>query len=432
MDYVVAVQAPAYPLSSTSFAVESAFAEHLRALRQSVGVRFDRLVLIAPTLSAQDYASQRNHLGTISLEEDEILLLPAHPQTVTPFSFWIHYAVPIWRRVFRLLSQGAVVHSGMSTDIWRPLMALVNLAALFTGRPVVFFVDIDFREHSRRLYRLGIWNFKAYAVNRLLHDPLKWLQVWLAPRLYQLVMLKSASMVRDFGAGRSHVKNFFDTAHSRHHLITSEEMRARRAFLKKEGPLRLVYFGRLVLNKGIDRIIMAVETARGAGADVTLSVIGDGPCLESLKAQVDAAGLEGAVSFLSQLPYGEQLFRQLDQAHVMAAAPLMEDTPRAVFDAMARGLAIVAFDISYFRDLAECSGAVALARWPDPDALAKTMIALHHDRARLLRMADQSLAFATDNTQEIWLRRRAAWMAEFALRDPAALHSREFARSNKF
>lgn len=415
MDYLVAVQAPAYPISATSFAVESAFAEHLKALRTSVGSRFARLVLVAPRLSEADFASQQNHLGRISLEEDQILFLPAHPLAASPAMFWLRHAWPIWRQVGKILAGGAVVHSGMSTDIWRPLMALVNFAGLRAHQPVIFMVDIDFRQHSRRFYHLGVWNLKAYLVNRLLHDPLKWLQVWLAPRLFQLVMLKSASMVRDFGNGRSHVKNFFDTAHSEEHLLPAAGLDRRLAGIRGGGALKLVYFGRLVLNKGVDRIIDAVAMARDRGAAVELTVIGDGPCLASLQRQVAALKLDGAVRFLPQIAYGPELFDRLDEAHLMAAAPLIEDTPRAAFDAMARGLPIVAFDISYFRDLAECSGAVALSRWPDAGDLAGQIVTLHDDRERLAEMAAKSLAFATDNTQQAWLTKRAAWMREFAL-----------------
>lgn len=420
MDYVVAVQAPAYPLSATSFAVESAFAEHLKALRISVGSRFARIVLIAPRLSEADFAVQRDYLGTVSAEEDQILLLPAHPLAASPAIFWLRHAWPIWRQVSTILSNGAVVHSGMSTDIWRPLMALVNLAGVRARQPVIFFVDIDFRDHSRRFYRLGIWNLRAYLVNRLLHDPLKWLQVWLAPRLFPLVMLKSPSMVRDFGRGRSHVKNFFDTAHSEAHLLSSAELERRLARIGQVGPLKIVYFGRLVLNKGVDRIIGAVAAARERGADVELMVIGDGVCLAELQRQADQLKLGASVRFLPQTAYGPDLFARLDDAHLMAAAPLIEDTPRAAFDAMARGLPIVAFNISYFRDLAECSGAVALSQWPDSHDLAEQFVRLHDDRQRLAEMAANALTFATENTQQIWLARRAAWMREFALGEEVA------------
>jgi glycosyltransferase involved in cell wall biosynthesis len=280
----------------------------------------------------------------------------------------------------------------------------------------VFVVDIDFRQHSKRFYQVGAWSLKSYIVNRLFYDPLRWLQVWLAPRMSQLVMLKSASMVRDLGGGRPHVKNFFDAAHSEEHVLSADSLQTRAAWLRNGGgPLRLAYFGRLVSNKGLDRAVEAVRLARQHGEDVQLLVIGDGPCLEPLRRQAADAGLAGVISFTPQIRYGAPLFELLNDVHLTVAAPLIEDTPRAAFDSMARGIPIVAFDISYFRDLAEISGAVALAEWPRPAALAREIVALGRDRERLAVMAERGVSFARHNTQRVWLERRTQWTMQFAL-----------------
>lgn len=416
MDYVVAVQAPAYALSPTAFATESAFAEHLKELRHAIGPRFSRIVLVAPRLSEAEYAAQANHLGTVHLEQDEILFVPAHALSVSAKNFWLKEARPLWRRLKDIVRDAGVVHSGMSTDLWRPLMAMVNLAAWKAGRPVVFFVDIDFRQHSRRFYRLGMWNLKSYLVNRVLHDKFKWLQVWLAPRMFQLVMLKSASMVTDFGQGRPHVKNFYDTVHGPEHVLNAAQQDQRLAWLRDATrPLHLVYFGRLVTYKGLDRVVEAVRLARAQGADVRFSMIGSGECQTSLQQQVAAAGLADAITFKPQVRYGPALFDQLNEVHLSVAAPLVEDTPRSAFDSMARGIPILAFDISYFRDLAQGSGAVALAAWPDPAALAAQLVSLNQDREQIARMAQRGLDFARENTQAAWLRQRTQWVLDIAM-----------------
>ena len=70
-NYVVALQAPAYPVSPTEFATESAFAEHLKELRRSIGPSFARLVLIAPRLSEDDYATHKHHIGLHEQEQGE-------------------------------------------------------------------------------------------------------------------------------------------------------------------------------------------------------------------------------------------------------------------------------------------------------------------------------------------------------------------------
>lgn len=413
MDYLIAVQAPAYPITPTRFATESAFAQHLRELRQSIGPAFDKVVLIAPAFTEEDYAARRDHLGVIDSAADGVVFLPGHSTSTSARHFWLRHARSLWQRIRAAVPHAGVVHSGVSDDVWRPLMAMVNLAAWLARRPVMFFVDIDFRQHSRRYRQVGLWNFRQYLVNRLVYDPLVYLQVWFAPRMFQLVLLKSASMVRDFGRGREHVKNFYDTAHGLEDVLTEAELGSRLEMLREPGqPLQLTFFGRFVAYKGLDRAIEAVRLARARGAEVRLTLIGSGECEEALRAQVKAAGLDEAVRFVPPVPYGPPLFELLKPMHLCVATPLVEDTPRAAFDAMARGLPVVAFDISYFRDVAQASGAVALARWPDPALLAEVLCSLSGDRGRLVDMARCGVAFARDNTQAVWLQRRAAWMNE--------------------
>jgi glycosyltransferase involved in cell wall biosynthesis len=266
-----------------------------------------------------------------------------------------------------------------------------------------------------------LWSRKNYLTNRLVHDPLRWFQVWLAVRLSKLVLLKGPQLVRDFGGGRPHVKNFLDTAHTAEQVLSEDELNQRLSWLSdRTQPLQLTYFGRLVSYKGINLAIEAIRLARAKGKDIRLTIIGDGPELSSLRRQADDAGLSEAVSFTPAVKYGEPLFRLLSNFHASVACPLVEDTPRSAFDSMARGLPIVAFDLDYFKDLAEMSGAVTTAGWPSPEKLADAFVALDADRTALMEQTRKAVAFAKANTQQIWMERRQAWLTEYVLNDPRA------------
>ncbi len=412
-DYVIAVQAPAYPVSPTQFATESAFAEHLKELRTSVGPGFGRVVLIAPQLPQAQYEAKKQHLGSIDLARDGIVFLPTHPTDVSAKNFWLKHARRIWQQARSAARTAGIVHSGLADDTYRPMLGFVNLAAWLARRPVIFVVDIDFRQHTRRYHALGLWSRKSYLVNRVLHDPFKWVQVWLATRQFQLVLLKSASMVKDFGAGRPNVKNFYDTVHAAKDVLSPNEAVPRLAWLAEpHEPLHLAYFGRFVAYKGLDRAIEGVRLARERGANVRLTLIGEGECRAALLRQVETGGLADVVTFLPPVPYGPALFDQLARAHLTIATPLTEDTPRAAFDSMARGLPLLAFDISYFKDLADESGAVVLARWHEAASIADRLVELARNRSPLPEMARRGLDFARANTQTIWLERRAGWVRE--------------------
>ncbi len=416
MDYVMATQAAAYPVSPTSFATESAFAEHLRELRKSANGRFDRLVLVAPALSDAQYNAQKHHLEVLDLAQDGALFIPSHPAEASTTQFWTKYASPLWKKLDGLLANATLVHADLATDFRRPMTAIAALAARLRRIPVVFVTDIDFRMNAQRMRRLGDGGLSKYLANRLLVEPFKSTQVWLAVRYHQLVMLKSAAMVRDFGHGRPHVKNFYDTVHGPEDVLTTAEAQQRLRFLTApDTPLNLCFFGRLAANKGVDRMIHATGLARTKGANARLLIIGDGPELENLKSKVTVEGLTDHVTFKGQVPYGRPLFDLLEGVHILLAAPLLEDTPRSAFDAMARGVPILAFDTSYFQDLASGSGGVALAPWPEPEGLAEQIVMLDQSRDRLAMMAQNGLKFAQDNTQRAWLERRMGWTLQFAL-----------------
>lgn len=409
-DYVLAVQAPALRLGDGSFATESAFAIHLKELRANLGGDFERLVVLAPEMSKDFYAQHPASYGLISEEGDGISFVRAYQDGASPRQFWTKEALPLWKQLGDLLSNAGYVHSGLAENIWVPYLALVNARTWLKRIPSTFVIDIDFRQMSQRFYRTGVWSWKSYVINRLLHDPFKRVQLWLSVRTNKLVLLKSPSMVAAYGAGRPHVKDFLDAAHGAQDVISDAALE-RRLSERRDGtqPLEVIYFGRFVPYKGLDLAMDAIEHAITQRAKIHFTLVGNGECLDALRERSASPGLRGAVTFLPPVPYGPQLFHLVDRADVAIAAPKTEDTPRAALDAMARGLPIATFDIDYFKNLAEKSDAVALAAWPSPASLARQLVALERDRRAVARMARNAVVFARANTQEIWLERRTTW-----------------------
>ena len=409
-DYVVVTQAPAFGLGDGRFVTESAYAIHLKALRADLGADFSRLIVVAPEMQKSIYEKNPNAFGCIAEDADGIAFVPAHKNGASPAQFWMKELIPFWKRLTGVLSSAGYVQTGLASDIKVPYLALVNARVWLKKIPSTFMIDIDFRQMSQRFYRTGVWSRKSYLVNRIIYDPFKSLQLWLAVRASNLTLLKSPSMVAAYGAGRPQVKDFLDAAHSTRDVVTQEHLE-NRLVAREEGnrPLEVVYFGRFVPYKGLDLALDAVEHARRRGANIRLTFIGSGECLESLRQRAETPELRDAVTFVAPVPYGPQLFDLIDRGDVTIAAPKTEDTPRAALDSMARGLPIVAFDIDYFKNLAAKSGAVVLAEWPLPESLAERLVELDKDRSSVAKMARQAVAFAQANTQEIWLQRRTEW-----------------------
>jgi glycosyltransferase involved in cell wall biosynthesis len=176
------------------------------------------------------------------------------------------------------------------------------------------------------------------------------------------------------------------------------------------------YFGRLVWKKGVDYMLESIMLSRRKGCNVKMIIIGDGDMLDSVQGKIIDCDLSSAVSIRPLVPYGEELFKILKEVHVALAAPLVEDTPRSAFDALARGVPIIAFDTEYFADLARKTKGVKTVKWLSATDMAAEIILLSQNRAHLAEMAHDGLRFAASNTQDEWLKRRVEWTQKFMLR----------------
>lgn len=100
-----------------------------------------------------------------------------------------------------------------------------------------------------------------------------------------------------------------------------------RVFRVRNGTARrgIAFVGRLVSDKGADLLLRAVRNLRAAGLAVPLSIIGDGPEGESLRALANELGMADSVHF-----YGEQSpvrIAELLNHHEILAVPSVWEEP---------------------------------------------------------------------------------------------------------
>lgn len=412
MDYLMVLPTLHYRLDSGHVALESAFAHHLRLLRSKVGPLASRIVILCPAMSDAQYQAARASLEILDEPAESIFFdaVWTSDQLVSKAAKLRHF-LPLMRKIRRRVSESVLVHSGLSWDWILPAEFAALLIGSFTHRKTIFIVDIDYRNSARMSYLTGAWSRKSYLVCKYIYDNLRNLQVWIAVRRFSLVMLKGRKMAQDFGQGRAHVKDFLDAAHGEANLIPSGALEAKLAILRNPAePLRLTYFGRITPYKGVDAMIRATAAARKAGANITLEIIGGGEQLDfcrSLSAQLDS----GSILFRGPMHFGAEFFQFLYSYHLLLAAPLREDTPRSALDAMAAGIPYLAYDTYYYNQLLE-SGAGSVVPWRDEAAMTQALIHFDQHREELASMARNAVAYARQNTQEIWLDRRFEWTIE--------------------
>jgi GalNAc-alpha-(1->4)-GalNAc-alpha-(1->3)-diNAcBac-PP-undecaprenol alpha-1,4-N-acetyl-D-galactosaminyltransferase len=149
---------------------------------------------------------------------------------------------------------------------------------------------------------------------------------------------------------------------------------------------RVVAIGRLTPQKGFDRLLEAFARAFPEGAPWTLEVYGEGALKDELQADIGARGLRSR-AFLRGAT--DDPWRELAGAQIFALTSHYEGFPNAMLEAMALGLACVAFDCPAGpRFLAGAPAAAAIVANGDVAAFA----------AELRRLADDAAARASLGT----------------------------------
>ena len=119
--------------------------------------------------------------------------------------------------------------------------------------------------------------------------------------------------------------------------------------------------------KGTAVLLDAIRQLHRAGVRVRLRIVGAGTLLPALQARARTLALAGAVDFVGQIDR-PSVRRELDAAQLFVLPSLTEGLPRALLEAMARGLPAVGTDVGGIPELLspDClvppNDATALAR----------------------------------------------------------------------
>jgi glycosyltransferase involved in cell wall biosynthesis len=150
-------------------------------------------------------------------------------------------------------------------------------------------------------------------------------------------------------------------------------------------------------------LIDAVALCRARGLALELTIVGDGRCRSSLEARAAARGLAECVRFVGHVDAGSAVRNLLDQAHVFVLASRAEGLPRALLEAMARGLPCIA---SRAGGIVELLSEDRLAPLNDARALGDAIARLCSTPSDFLRIARQNQSVARRYTAEVLRPRR--------------------------
>jgi glycosyltransferase involved in cell wall biosynthesis len=152
-----------------------------------------------------------------------------------------------------------------------------------------------------------------------------------------------------------------------------------RARATLDGPVRLLYVGRLSERKGVDVAVEAVRLLRAGGQDATLRIAGAVfPGYEwfeaELREQIRSGGLESSVELLG---FVDDVWGRIAEADIVLV-PSRYDEPfgNTAVEALLGGRPVVVSDTSGLREAAHGFDAVSFVPPADPAAIADAVLAL--------------------------------------------------------
>ncbi len=195
-------------------------------------------------------------------------------------------------------------------------------------------------------------------------------------------------------------------------VVTAAEIGTTRAGLtpvRADVPWRLVWAGRMAGEKGLPELVDAVRRLHERRHALTLAIVGDGPArprMERLLADLPNGVVEDYGYVGDRRTYMELLRAGDLFVHPSGA----EGVPKALVEAMAAGLAIVAADVGAVAEVLGHGERGRLVRPSDPAALADAIDGLLREPAERSRLREGGLAWAADHTDEAQARRLIGWL----------------------
>ncbi len=165
----------------------------------------------------------------------------------------------------------------------------------------------------------------------------------------------------------------------------------------------ILYVGTLAqMYKGPDVLLKAVQ-ALAKELNPRVVIVGDGKYRRELERMAADLGISENVQFLGELPSGKPIREQLDQATLFVLPSRSEGLPRAVIEAMARGVPCIATRVGGIPELLDEEDMVAPEDWAGLASKIKEVVC---DPQRLSEMSRRNLGRAQEYHPQVLEKRR--------------------------
>lgn len=175
--------------------------------------------------------------------------------------------------------------------------------------------------------------------------------------------------------------------------------------------------------KGVDTLLHALRACRDRGQSMRLQVIGEGRHRAEMERLAAELGLADLVNFQGQLPSSAAVRAELDRADLFVMASRTEGLPRAMIEAMARGLPCIGTTVGGIPELLPPDSMVPP---DDAGALATKILDVIWSPERRAAEGQRNIDVARGYRADVLTARRVDFWT--ALRDRTASWQRETGR----
>jgi phosphatidyl-myo-inositol dimannoside synthase len=186
--------------------------------------------------------------------------------------------------------------------------------------------------------------------------------------------------------------------------LTDEVFSGPRTYHETPEPFSIIQVGYMEQPyKGYQFLLPALARCRQAGLALRAVLVGDGRFRPGYERMARELGLDAVVTFAGAVPWGAPLFELLDRADLFVLASLTEGLPKALLEAMARGLPAIGTAVGGVPELLPAESLVPAA---DAESLAERILALAQQPEQLTRWSRHNFETARNYRHEILSQRR--------------------------
>lgn len=271
--------------------------------------------------------------------------------------------------------------------IWRSLATQRPYGVEVVGDPYDVFAPGSYKHPLRSFFR--------------------WWSVW--ELQHQCIKANAAAYVTQYALQRRYppYTEAFSTHFSSIDLPSSAFVNVPRLPHTNLKSLTIISVGTLAqLYKAPDVLINAIAACVEEGLDLRLIWVGDGLYRKELEKLAKTLGLDKRVNFCGHLANRDAVIQQLDRADVFVLPSHQEGLPRAMIEAMARGLPCIGSTVGGIPELLDFEDMVLPG---DVTALAQKIREVVTNPERMARMSDSNLKKAQNYKDIVLQKRRIAF-----------------------